>query len=545
MGSGLPDLPSWWSEPGRPGYAPETWDGADFPWTLAGLVRGAWALEEPGRAPPTLPFPGPGAIHSALACYDSIAVETGGMGAWRGFDAALGTARGLPAAAQGQRARTLFSLANGTAGLEDNALAIERGDSLSWLRGEALSAKRGELGALGLMGRHRWGAAGAVTRGHHRLTGTYAQRGAAAALAASTAEQATRGESGELAYRYRSGARWASLALARGHDRHESFGLLVTDSRREAQEVMAVAEAGSAGPRGNLAARLEWGRAAVQRFGPRPADLRPGWVWGAVRAERALGDGELSAALGAGRHGGVGGVQAAPSLAYAFGEGVFRGRVLLERQVTPVWSDLAFGQAPFLQNAWIGGLEASAAGRSALARASYCVGRVSGRAVAVRWPLEEIWLRSGLLADPERYAFGLFTAALSWRGGPMGLGLEGFALGRDENAVQPRVDPGAGFRGFAEGRVRLFAGDLGVRLRAEVEGVGERQSENDPVRRLPGYAIYGASAEFSLLDARVTLRVRNLGDRRVPETWVDPLTGVEALGPGRELRLAVSGRLLN
>jgi hypothetical protein len=107
------------------------------------------------------------------------------------------------------------------------------------------------------------------------------------------------------------------------------------------------------------------------------------------------------------------------------------------------------------------------------------------------------------------------------------------------------VDPPYGARVALEGGFRPFGNDLDVTLRAEVDGVGPRESEAAVPRTLDGYASFGVSGTFSIGDAVLTLRVRNLENRVRPETWIDSASGREALGVGRELRLAFSWKMFD
>ena len=63
--------------------------------------------------------------------------------------------------------------------------------------------------------------------------------------------------------------------------------------------------------------------------------------------------------------------------------------------------------------------------------------------------------------------------------------------------------------------------------------------------RLAPITSYGAAAMLTLSDAIFTLRARNLEDRPQPQTWIDPVTGRPALGPGLEVRGTFTWRLFN
>ena len=560
-GSVLPDAPSWWSQGGAAGWSSQVWLGVGPPWALAGLALGGWSLVEPGRAPQGLPFPGVIAMNTPLVGYDSVEVSAGEGAAWRGFGATLATAYGLETGSV-KGGRAMLDLRTGDFGLDENSLTIERGDSAFWFRGETFSGNRGEVAALDLAGRHLWGVAAGTRRGRHEISGSYAQRGAAAALWSGD-EQDASGESGDVNYRYHASRYVLNLALARGHDHHDSFGTfedIRPRSRRVAQEVVAAAEILQASERRDLGMRLEWRRARVSRVtegaGFDSFNRHASALWAAARYERGLGDGRLRLEMGAGRHGGVDRFELAPGLSYHMRTSRFAGRVGFERLLYPVWTDVAIGQEPFLQRTWAGVLEVSAGRPGRELGASFLFGRTQDRALVARLPLEEEWLRLGALADPEEYDFALIMARAKWDGGRFGMGTDGFVLSRSAGVVQPWVDPNAGLRAWALGRLSAFQGDLRATLRAELEGVGERETQGgpfgfcdlefvEPSRVLPAYLTSGATGIVEIKGAVVTARVRNLENRPREETWIDCTTGTEALGPGREWRFALTLRLFN
>ncbi len=476
---------------------------------------------------------------------ETLAVGPDGPGAWRGYGAALAAARAEGTLAT-RRARAALVLGSGTQGFDDNALSVTRGDSVSYLRAETMSGTRGAAGALGDAGRHLWSAAGRLTRGRHQLEGSFAQRGAAGKLHGGE-EQSAAGENGELAWRYGTPTGFARLALARGFSWHESFGGALAFGRREAQEVVGKAE-WERRPAGRvLGARVEWRRGEVKRFEESEDARRATAVWGAARIETPLAGGRVELSLGGGRHGAVKRTDVAPGVAWSFTGSAVRGRLALERLLEPVWADLPAGQAPYLQHTWAltahGALAAAGPFR---AEAALFAGHTRGRALAARLPLEALWLRAGFRPDTAAYDFTLATAGLAWRGTHAGAGLEGFVLARTaQRTIQPRVDPPAGGRAFVEGRFSLFEGDLGVTLRGEADAIGPREAETAPVRRLEGYATFGAAVVLTLADATITVRARNLEDRQREQTWVDSATGRPALGPGRETRMALTWRLFD
>jgi hypothetical protein len=111
------------------------------------------------------------------------------------------------------------------------------------------------------------------------------------------------------------------------------------------------------------------------------------------------------------------------------------------------------------------------------------------------------------------------------------------------STLQPQVDPSRGGRVLAELGFKLFQGDLAVRPRLEVWAVGPRESEATPSHPLPAYGSIRAALELTLADATLLIDGRNLADRRATRTWVDTITGIEASGPGRELRVTLIWRL--
>jgi hypothetical protein len=513
-------------------------------------VRGAWLLSETERAPLDAPFPGVLAARTPLAWFDSLAIAPDAPAAWHGFESALAHARAFAvppdALRDRHRARADLTLMSGSSAYEENALTVRRADSLGWVRAEAESWRRGGVGALTDAGRHLYGVAAALARGRHGFEGSFAHRAAAAGIV-SGERQAASGAAGHLGYALRLGALDARVTAGQAYDAHESFGGRLAFSRRDARGRQAALEVGGSGPSW-WEARLSWRDAKVVRAtdGSAAREDRASWLWSGVRGERPFAHGRLEAALGGGHHDRAGGFELAPALGYRWTRARIGGRVVVSRALAPVWSDLAAGQDPFLQTTWSGGLEAGVTAASgSRARLAWLMGRTRQRAVVERSPLEELWLRSGFAADPGDYDFGLLTGQVVWQGMHGAAGAEAFALARDRSAIQAAVDPGYGGRGHLEGRGRVFRGDLEVRLRAEAEVVGPRQSQAVPPRSLAGYVTWGMTAVFTLADLTLALRARNLEDERRLQTWVDPTTGVEALGAEREFRLAMTWRLFD
>ena len=363
--STLTDLPSWWGEPGRVGWTPDVDLGSSFPWTLAGHVVGTWKILDPERTPRLAPFPGVLAMQTPLSWFDSVGVASDRASSFEGFDGAMQRIAGATVPAprrgtQGARAQGDFVVTNGSSAYDENALSLRRGDSLSWTRVEALGWKRGSVGALSDAGRHRYGLAGHWTRGGQRFEASFAQQGAAGGMAGGEGQSVT-GAGGQLGYGFAQGSRLLLVKVGRGYDHHESAGPELAPSRRDAHglHTEAILEGGT--PASGWTARLAWQREFVVRAtgGEAGATWRSDATWLSLSGVRPLAGGTLSAGLGGGHHGGVDRFAAAPSIGYRFESGPLEGRLVFERVLTPLWSDLVPGVAPFLQSIWWGGLDAS------------------------------------------------------------------------------------------------------------------------------------------------------------------------------------------
>lgn len=513
------------------------------PWVWAGHVRAGWRLAEPTRAPAALPFPGVRLASTPLALYDSVAAVTAAP-----LGEALAIGEGLPTSFGQRRARSVIALRNGSFGIDESALGFERGDSLMWVRAETSNSRRGGVGGWDRLARHVWGFAGGFMRGPQSVEGAFAQHGGAGRLAGGE-QQSSSGESGSLRWGYRSGEFSGGVALARGHDFHESQDFAAIYSRRDAQENRVRLDATLGRGASQFSGALEWRDARIDRTYDRAdgADARA--LWGRAAWARPAGEGTLTLTLGAGRRPGAGGVHLSPGAGWAVQSGPTTARLFFERVTESVWADLAPGQSPFLQSTWTGGLGLAVAdtapGGAARADVSFRFGQTASRALASRQPLDDLWLREGFRADTGRYSFGLLEAGGEWARGPFESSARGFTLLRDRSSLQPQVDPGLGFRARIGTHFLAFTGDLGVRVRMEVAGVGPRESEAPVPRRLPGYVTLGAGASFTLVDVVFTVELLNLEDRRRPQVWIDSATGEEALGPGRALRALLTWRLFN
>jgi hypothetical protein len=543
---GVFDLPAWWGMPGRPGMGSDLDPLSGAPWTFAGHVRGAWRLVEPTRAPSSLPFPG---VHSAttpLVFYDtaSVAVDDGALDG--GLSGALMRATGGPVPPSSRRARSVIALQGGAEGLDQNALSFERGDSLAWARAEVSTGSRGGTGGWDTFRRHVWGTGLGFRRGAHAFEGSFAQRGGSARLTDLEQESAS-GESGAFGYHYSNAAWTAGLRLARGHDAHESYDPFLVYSRRDAQENDVRATATLVRGDDTWSGAAEWTEARISRSEDGAFEANASGLWSVASLTRPAGEGALTMRLAGGRRPGIDGAHLAPGLDYVIVSGNIRARAFAGREMESVWADLAPGQAAFLQSTWNGGLELAAEHthrrRRLTGALGFRFGETRNRALVSRRPIEDLWLRSGFRADPGRYSFGLLTAHAAYAHGPLEADGEGFALLRDRSALQPQVDPGVGFRAGGATHFTAFTGDLDVRLRLMLDGVGPRESEAIPSRRLPGYVSLGAGANLRIADAVVTLDVLNLEDVRREQVWIDGVTGVEALGSGRTFRLLFVWRL--
>lgn len=506
---------------------------------MAGHVAGGLELVEPGRVPHDLPAFAGGAVHSPLAWYEALSDTLAPGGACGGFRGALARVTGEPRRVSGTT--SVIDLRGGSFGFDDNSVQVDRRDSLVWLRAEAYSSRRLAAGALDQSGRHLWGAAGGARRGAHEFAAAFAQRGAATRLLGSE-EESHSARSGSVTWRGR-WSRWTGGAgFARGTAHAESFADFYDLSRRDADEMRLDASlAHDAG----VDARIEYGSGRVSRTVSEDDEWRARSLWGAVRWRREVEDGEVVLELGAGRHGTRDGVDWAPAAWFRTGAGRVRARAGVERVLHAVWSDLGGGE-PFLQRTWAGVLEVDAdAGPLRGGRVSFLGGRTTGRAVMTRVPNTEFALRTGVVPDPEPWAFGLLRADGRWTFGRVGVGGEGFALWRPDHLVQPRVDPGFGARAWARSDFAWFGGDLGVGVQLGAVAVGPREVESEPGRFAPGYVTNEALGRFTLADALISVRVRNLENVAREQPWIDFLTGEPALGPGREWRFAVTLLLQN
>jgi hypothetical protein len=187
LGSGSVSLPDWWGAGGRAGWLADGDLGTAPPWTLAGLVIGAWSIEAPARPLRALPWPGVMGAQEPLSWSDSVGIAAGRDAAWRGFDASLATASGgqplVREPGDEVRARSDVTLTRGDHQMNDNGIGFSRGDTLRGLRIEAASGRRGPAGGIVAGGRDLYALAMATTRGAQRIEGSFSHRRSSAQLA--------------------------------------------------------------------------------------------------------------------------------------------------------------------------------------------------------------------------------------------------------------------------------------------------------------------------------------------------------------------------
>ncbi len=545
--SALPDVAAWWSEYGRTGWIANRWLDGEAVWELAGEVRGTYRVEEPGRAPRRLIDPAGAGSFTPLTWYDSLRVLPGVGAAWQGFSGALMTVEGRTGGPGPSGAEGIVDLRSGDGGWDENSLMVSRRDSLSWLRVESHGLNRGPAGTMESSGRHLWGVSVGKQFGHHAFEGAFEEQGLAASLLG-TEDEDLSGQVGSATYRYQRGGAGGELTFARGRSRAVSFSEYFPLSRRASAATEVSTRVWH--PSG-FSAGAQWHRERVTREASDAFNVRAASFWSVVGWSGDFGAGRLSVDVGAGKHQMFPNVNFAPAVRYEVrGAGVIA-RVGAERVLDAVWNELALNQFPFMQRSYAGVADVTlGTTRARQVRATLLAGRTISRAVATRTPLSEVVLRTGLVEDPDPYTFGLASleARGEWRGW-FGNAL-GYGLTRPTRTIQPNVDPSIGGRALLGARWRMFKGDLGVEAYAGVDYVGARESEFRPVH-LFGYATSSAGLLFTLADATITIRARNLENHSPPEPWMDtsvstdPALSSEAFGPGREIRLALTLNLRN
>lgn len=549
LATGLPDVAAFWGEYGRPGWIANRWLDGEAVWNLAGEVRGTYRVEEPGRAPRRLIDPAGAGSFTPLSWYDSLQVRPGVGAAWQGFSGAMMTVEGRTGGAGPAGAEGIVDLRSGDGSWDENSLMVSRRDSVRWLRIESHGLARGPAGTMDAAGRHLWGISGGGRRGSHSVELAFAQQGVAGRLLG-TEQEDLNGQVGSGTYRYDHRGRGSELTFARGRSRAVSFSDLAQFpySRRAtaATEVTARAWHPSGFSLGAQLHREEAARDYSDTFNTRIQSF-----WGVAGWKGELAGGTLSVDLGAGKHDAFSSINVAPAVYYETRMPGMVARVGGERILNAVWNEMALNQAPFLQRSLVGVADVTLGIRRAKqVRGVVLAGRTSSRAVASRTPLSELVLRRGLIEDLDPYTFALVSgeARVPWRRwfGSM----NAFGLVRAARAAQANVDPDAGARAMLGGRWHPFRGDLGIEAWVGSDVVGPRSSEISGLR-LPAYAVSSAGLLFTLEDAVITIRFRDIENRSAIEPWEDTSSvignqrGTEALGPGREIRFALTLNLSN
>src|SRR5262249_29875458 len=132
-----------------------------------------------------------------------------------------------------ERTRSVIDLRSGDYGWDENSVMIERRDSTTWLRGEALSVNRNFFGSYEPAGRHQWGLSGGARHGPHAIQARVAQRGVAGRLAGSEQETPS-SRSGSAGYGFSTKDFQSNVEFRRGEDHRESVSDLFDLSRRDA-----------------------------------------------------------------------------------------------------------------------------------------------------------------------------------------------------------------------------------------------------------------------------------------------------------------------
>jgi len=543
--STLSDAAAWMGAAGRAGYETAAGLGLGPPRALAGHARGGWRLFDPVRAPEGGPFPGLLAALPPLAAYDSLAVDPLSPPAASGPAGALVWVR--PVADEGpgaDRPNAIFAITNGDFGLDETSLTARRGGDLGRIHLESFAARRGPAGPFGESGRHRWSVGLGRRFGSHDFSATFRHAGLAARLR-SGEEQVARGASGRLAWSRERPQDRFELAISRQWDAHESFGATLSPlARRDAQEVRVEGGAQRRSGSRRYGARVDWHRALVRRAGASPVATYGGDDWGSLFAADETPARSVQVELGGGRIGARDRYELAPAVRADWRSGRRRLELWGRRLLEPVWHDLAPGERNFLQRTWAVGAGASG-GERAQGALRAMAGRTRDRALLARLPLEEQWLRAGIARDRDAWHFAQLWGEGRVRRGGWTAGGEASALLRDAGARQARLDPAWTARAYGQWEFATFGGDLGVRARLEADAIGERWSDEASPRRLAGFVTGHATLGFAIGDARVTLRVRNLENGTHEEVWIDGTTGLPAVAPPREFRMAIAWRLRN
>ena len=552
-------LASDWGEPGSVGWSPDNRSNVSAPWGFLGLRAGAFAVRDPL----------PGADHPEwglreagvpAAWYDSVATTIGEAGAWRGWNAPLASSEGFMFTPALGAARARLTVTGGGLGLDRDALDLTRASSRTVLRFGSTSMSRDGFARLGLAGEHVWFTSAETRTGRHLWSAAFVQRGLGNQLApdGDPIGEGGRGESGRLGWDWQDSTHWSRLRIERAWD--ERHSLFLADrtfySRRDAQSTGAEAEAGLLRGANVFDARFEARRERVRRSAvDAPSvvavDDRGEWWWSALGWRRPLAGGRLDAQLGGGWHGTLRGadraVQFAPGASWRRDAGPWRTRAYAERLLAPLWHDLAPGTPAFLQGAWVFGGEAALHAASARAAIGLVRGTVDERAIQIRYPIQDIVLRTGTAMDPDPYAFTLVSAELGADTGPLAWQASGWtALVRGSD---PQLDPESGARADVTARTSWFTGDLGVRLRLGGAWVGPHDLQPigaaGGILRAEGFVTASAELGLTLADVTFTLRGTNLENARHPEQWADPATLERSRSGGRQMLSELTWQFTN
>jgi hypothetical protein len=577
-----------WTAAGRPGWVSDFHMGTGLPWNYLGLVAGGVTFRDGVLPNAARPWPGIDEIVAPRTWYDSTAVVVGEGGGWRGFSASLVDLQAIATPPIGRRPRAALSIVNGSSAVDRNGLMISRGGDRSWVRVGALDEERSGSGILGQRGQHVWFGELGRRYGPHAFSISYAQRGVAGGTRFvdqgldnptppySGFTEDAHGESGALNWRWETPARSVRVELSRSHDHRESSELQRFDpfldavvyhlfAEREAEDDGALAEVTFRKGERSRGLRLELRQSEVRRsvdvlngFVEPAHDVTQQTAWLAAREQRPLAKGTLELQLGGGHVDTPGDEserwQLAPSATWRIGPAERRLRLYAERVVTPVWSDLAPGVLPFVQDSWVAGADVNlGVPTRQWIEVGGLAAEIGNRAWLQLTPVRDIALRYGWSADLERVQDAMLTVATGVRRGAWALEASGFSRVRPQGSQPAKVDPALGARVRAETGFRAFTGDLGVLLRVEAAYVGERENESlpeyfAPPRPLAGYATWSAGVAMQLGDATLALRATNLEDIARPEAWTDPSSpfpGVPADGSGRQYRFEVSWPFFN
>jgi hypothetical protein len=571
-------LPEWFGAPGMPGAVDDLHMGSGLPLTWMGLIAGGVRTRD-GLLPAFAPWPGLDEVTAPLAWYDSAAVAVGEDAAWNGFSATLVELRTFSRPPRRRQPRAAFTYVNGSSAVDRASLFVQRGSEDGWVRGGTTSEDRSGSGLLASNGQHVWFAELGFRRGAHTLSGAFSQRGVAGTTRAdlthvdlvfgirppfSGFEESAHGEAGWGEWSWAGEGRSLRARFARSHDHRESFEPVLDDlfAERKGQRNDLVVEAQWTREDRERGLRLEGTDGDVMRtedgfYGTPEVRTRQRTWWLAARELRPLLGGRLELQMGGGHVTEVTRPeerwQLAPSAVWRRGPATRQWRAHVGRIVTPVWSDLALGVTPFVQDTWAAGAGLRA---GSMDRAWFDVSGMAletgNRALLYRQPVRDVPLRLGWTVEPQRVQDAMLVILAGARRGWWAV--DGvFHTRVRPTGLQALVDAAQGARGGLEVRFRMFQNDLGIRLRGEAAWIGDRETESLPGYftlpvPLPGYWTYGATATVELGDARMVFRSTNLADVAHQQVWMDPSSpfpGTPAVGSGQQFRFELSWPFYN